>query len=76
MSRTPQCRCGTLIEDPAHGQVDHSLAVTIPGELIETPDRGEILGIARRTEFRVGQSQIVALEVGILLQFAGQQAAA
>src|SRR5205823_3530135 len=73
---TPQCRRCTLIKDPARGQVDDPLAVTIPGELIETSDCSEILGIERRPEFRICQSKIVALELRVGLQFAGQQTAA
>ena len=75
MTCTPQCRRCTLIKDPAHGQVDHPLGVAFHGELIETPDRNEILGIERRSEFRVCQSKIVALKLRVRVRFAGQQTA-
>ena len=52
------------------------LAITLSRELSETSDCGEILGISRRLEFRVGQSQIIAVKMRILLQCAGQQTAA
>ena len=76
MARSPQCRCGALIEEPTDGHVNDPLAVTIPGELIEMPDRGQILGKARQPEFRVGQTKIVAVEMRIFLQLAGQKTAA
>jgi hypothetical protein len=47
------CRRGTLIEEPAHRQMDNPLAVTIPGKLVETANGGEVLRIARWLEFPV-----------------------
>jgi hypothetical protein len=54
----------------------NTLAVVLMGELIETSDGSEILRIARRLEFRVRQTKIVALKMRVLLQLAGQQTAA
>src|SRR6202007_1836458 len=76
VTRPPQRRCRTLVENPARSQVDNPLAVALSGELIETPHGSEILGVAWRLEFRVRQSKIVALELRVLLEFAGQQPAA
>src|ERR1700724_2614358 len=56
--------------------MDDPPAVVVPGQLIEAPDRSEVLGIARRLEFRIGQSQIVAVKLRVLAQLAGQQAQA
>ena len=63
VARSPECRSRTPVEEPTHRQLDDPLAITLSGELIETPDSSEILQIARRLEFRVGQAKIVALEM-------------
>src|SRR5258706_15683689 len=39
-----------LVEHPAHGESEHALAVTLPGEPIETGDRVEVLRVAGGAE--------------------------
>ena|SRR5216683_5245442 len=46
VSRTLQCRRCTLIKDPARGQVDHPLAVTIPVFNASTSDGAKVLPVA------------------------------
>src|SRR5208283_1063414 len=76
VTRSPQRCSRALREQPAHGQVDGSLAVVLLRELIETANRSEILRVARRPELRVCQAQIVAVEMRICLQLAREQATA
>src|SRR5690349_4941614 len=63
VARSPQCRSRALVEDPAHRQMDDGLAVAPSGELIETPDCSEILRVAWRPKFRVGQAKVVTLKM-------------
>src|SRR5580704_5416551 len=76
MARAPQRRRSALIEKPTHGEVDDPLAVTSPSKFIEAPNCSQILRVAWRTEFRVGQAQIVSLKLRVFPQLAGQQTAA
>ena len=64
------------LEEPTHGEVDDPLAVTSPSKFIEAPNCSQILRVAWRPEFRVGQAQIVSLKLRVFPQPAGQQTAA
>ena len=53
--------------------MDDALDITLLSVLIEAADRSEVLRKARRPEFRIRQAQIVAGEMRVFLQIAGQQ---
>src|SRR5215831_6501019 len=77
MTRAPE-RHGDArgIEDPAHRKREHALLVSILCVAVEQLDRLEVLREAWRLELRVDLAQIVPWEPGILVEDAGQEAAA
>src|ERR1700677_1914154 len=72
----PKRDADTLVEHPAHGQMDYAPVKTALGELIELAHRLEILSQARRLEFGVYAPQIVAVEGGVGPNASAQQAPA
>ncbi len=76
MTRAPEGYIYSLIENPPHRQLHHSLAVTLPGKLIESADRSQILTEARLLEFGVDFSQVIAAELCVRFHLATEQAAA
>src|SRR5439155_5667198 len=47
VARSPQRDARAMVENPAHGEMDHAPAIALPSEIVEIPYRREVLGIAR-----------------------------
>ena len=52
-ARAPERDCAALVENPAHCEREHALAVALAREPVERIDGGQILAQARLLELRI-----------------------
>jgi hypothetical protein len=69
----PRGRGRALVQHPADRQGEDALPVASPSEVVERPDRLQVLGIAGREELRIAGSKVVSSELRVPAHLAGEQ---